>query len=235
MKARFSNRLLLIASGVLAVGLTSLAENATPTGNRRQHPGGTRPIEAAVSRLPLSSLSREIAPALEPTPEGVEELRFSDFYKMPVGTKGLEMSERIQALAGKKVRLVGFFVFEDWTTCGCPEEPPAPAKKKSRRPAAPAWMKHVAPGRAMLSAVPTSVSLGHYGLGDELPPQTAFVHIASRFGEPVAFKPGMYAVTGTLELGNKEEMDGRVSFVRLAVESDGQVQPLTPANRHARN
>ena len=182
--------------------------------------------------MPLSSLSREIPPTVEPLPEGVEELRFSDFFKMPVGPKGLEMTERMHALAGKTVRLVGFFVYEDWTTCGCPEEPAMQAKKKSRRPAAPAWMKHVIPGRAILSAVPTSVSLGHYGLGDELPPQTAYVHIASRFGEPVAFKPGLYSVTGKLEIGTKEEAEGRLSFVRIAVEGDEQIKPLAPA-RHA--
>lgn len=240
MNACSSIRLLLIASGALLLHshLSAAEESgAAAVNNRRQRPGGTRPIEAAVPALPLSHLSKEIAPAPSPLPEGVEELRFADFYKMPVGPRGLEMSARMQGLAGKTVRLIGYFVFEDWATCSCPEEPPVPARtaQKSRRPTAPAWMKHVVPGRAMLSAVPTSVSLGHYALGDELPPQTAFVHIGSRFGEPVAFKPGMYAVTGKLEVGNREELDGRISYVRLVVEADAQIQALTAGERHASN
>ncbi len=226
--------LLLITAGALSLRAAALVQDTEPAGNRRKHPGGNRPIEAAVERLPLSHLSGKATVAPSPLPEGVEELRFEDFYKMPVGPRGLEMSERLHALAGKQVRLVGYFVYEDWTTCACPDEAPVPAKK-SRRPAAPAWMKHVTPGRAMLASVPTSVSLGHYGLGDELPPQTAFVQIASRFGEPVAFKPGTYAVMGTLELGNREEPDGRISYVRLAVQSDSQIERLAPIARQASN
>ena len=71
-----------------------------------------------------------------------------------------------------------------------------------------------------------SVSVGHYGLSEDLPPQLVFVRIASRFGEPVFHRPGLFAVTGRLSLGNREEPDGRVSFVRLDVEEESAIRSV---------
>lgn len=168
------------------------------------------------------------APALPPLPAGVEELSFAEFYKMPVGPRGLEPGARLQSLDGKKVRLAGWFVFEDWSTCSCtPTTTPARAPGK-RAVVTPGWMKHVVPGRAMLAAVPTAVSLGHYDLCDDLPPQVAYLHIAPQFGEPVFYRPGFFAVTGTLALGNKTEADQRISFVRLAVAAEADIVPVGP-------
>jgi len=162
------------------------------------------------------------ASALTPLPSGVEELKFAEFYKTPVGPRGLEPGERLKGLDGKKVRLSGFFVFEDWSTCSCTPTT-APAANGRHVTMTPGWMKHVIPGRAMLAPVPTAVSLGHYDLCDDLPPQVAYLHIASHFGEPVYYQPGYFTVTGTLGLGNKNEPDGRISFVRLLVEGDADI------------
>lgn len=194
--------------------------------------GGPRQLVASVPRLPVSGMTQELG-ALPELPADVAELRFADFFQLPVGPRGLKPSAQLQQLDGRKVRLVGYFVFEDWGTCFCPPESSADtAGRKARRPM-PAWMKHVVPGRIMLAARPVSVSLGHYGLCDDLPPQVAYLSIASKFGEPVFFRPGLYAVTGTLSLGNRDEPDGRVSYVRLNVESDEQIVPVgrppTPA------
>jgi hypothetical protein len=167
---------------------------------------------------------------LQAAPEGVEELKFADFFRMPVGAGGLEVTDRLRSLEGRRVRLVGYFVFEDWSTCACPSPEPLGNRRAGR--VQPGWMQHVIPGRVMMSGLPMSVSLGHYGLSEDLPPQLVFVRIKSRYGEPVFHRPGLFAVTGKLTLGNREEPDGRVSFVRLDVEEESEIQPVGYAAAH---
>jgi hypothetical protein len=216
--------------GVAFGSLALHAQDTSPAPAQRRGPAGlVRPMQAGVQRLPVSAQAG-LKAELPPLPEGVEELKFADFYKLPVGPRGLEPSAHLLSLDGKKVRLSGFFVFEDWGSCSCPAEPQptaAPNTPAARRQRVlPAWMKHVVPGRIMLSPVPVTVSLGHYGLCDDLPPQVAFLEIVPRFGEPVFYQPGIFAVTGTLKLGTKEEPDGRVSFVRVKVEQEANVVRL---------
>lgn len=67
-----------------------------------------------------------------------------------------------------------------------------------------------------------------------IPAQTAYVHIADRFGEPVFFRPGPHTVIGTLQLGNKTESDGRTSYVRLLVEHESSLQAVGPVAVSAR-
>lgn len=209
-----------------SIGWGQAPAKTTPTGNRRQT-AATRSMVASVTKPSPGSLTETMG-TLPPLAEGTVDLPFSDFFQLPVGPKGLEPSEKLKKLDGAKVRLVGYFVFEDWSACSCPPEAavPAGAKPARPRPVQPAWMKHVIPGRAMFAPIPTSVSLGHYGLSDELPPQTAFLNLATHFGEPVFYRPGIFAVTGTLNLGNKEEMDGRVSYVRLQVDKETDIVPV---------
>lgn len=207
------------------------AQDGSPalSAQRRRGPAGeNRPMVAAISRPPLSHLGQS-APVLPPLPDGTVDLKFSDFYKTPVGPRGLEPSERLKELDGKKVRLGGYFVFEDWSVCSCPSPGPDP-RGKGR--ALPGWMKHVVPGRTLFAPLPVAVSYGHYALCDDLPPQVAYLYIASRFGEPVFYRPGFYTATGILELGNRDEPDGRISHVRLKVENDADlvaIPPLPPA------
>jgi hypothetical protein len=150
---------------------------------------------------------------LPPLPEGVEELKFTEFFKLPVGPRGLEITPRLQALDGKRVRIFGHMVKEDLTPCNsCPV---APVKGKRPRPA---WMEFVVPGRMMFTELPAMVSHAHYGLADDLPPQTLFVTVPDRFGELVPYTPGAMLLTGVLSVGNKPEPDGRISVVRLTLD-----------------
>jgi hypothetical protein len=185
--------------------------------------GVERQVVTAPSQLPVSRWTDEPV-NLPPLPEGVEDLKFSNFFKMPVGPLGLEVTDQLRGMEGKMVRLVGYFVFEDWSSCSCPAPEPVPKVRGGRMQ--PAWMQHVIPGRVMMSSLPMSVSLGHYGLSEDLPPQLVFVRIGSRFGEPVFHRPGLFAVTGKLSLGNREEPDGRISFVRLEVEEESAIQSV---------
>ncbi len=67
----------------------------------------------------------------------------------------------------------------------------------------------------MLAPTRQSVNHSHYGLADDLPPQTLFVTVPDKFGEQVPFTPGPMLLTGTLSVGNKQEPDGCVSVVRV--------------------
>jgi hypothetical protein len=151
---------------------------------------------------------------LPPLPAGVEELKFAEFFQLPVGPRGLEITERLRALDGKRVRILGHMVREDLTPChSCP----VPPRKDGRRPL-PQWMELTVPGRMMLAPQPAMVSHAHYGLADDLPPQTLFVTVPDKFGELVPFTPGPMLLTGVLSVGNKPEADGRISVVRLTLD-----------------
>jgi len=213
---------LAIVSLVTVSALSAEVEETAPAGRRGAEP---RPLVASVPRMPVASMIEEVG-ALPALPEGVTDLRFNDFFKRPVGPRGLEPGETLKKLDGTKVRLVGYFVFEDWSSCSCPPDSSVDAAaRKARRPM-PAWMKHVVPGRIMIAPRPVTVSLGHYGLCDDLPPQVAYLSIASKYGEPVFYRPGLFAITGTLTTGNKDEPDGRVSYVRISVESEEDLVPV---------
>jgi hypothetical protein len=160
---------------------------------------------------------------LPPLPTGVQELNFKDFFKMPVGDYGLELTDYLHSLDGKRVRMLGYMVFEDLTRCNsC-----TIAKTVGGRPV-PAWMEATVPGRMMFTFRPCAVSFSHYGLSDDLPPQTVFVTVPDKIGQLVPFTPGPLLLTGVLSVGPKKEMDGRISVVRL--ELDLPAEPPVASN-----
>ena len=148
----------------------------------------------------------EVLRTLEAPATGVTDLQFRDFYRMPVGAKGLEPSERLRSLDGKKVRIVGFMVHQ--------EQPLA--------------------NRFILAHLPVSMSEDEDGLADDLPPNVVFVHVQHSPEMPIKHLPGLLQFNGTLSLGPKEEADGRVSSVRLLL--DGAVsQSLLSLSRLSEN
>lgn len=150
---------------------------------------------------------------LPPLPDGVEELKFSEFFKTPVGDRGLEITDKLKSLDGKRVRILGFMVHEDLTRCNSCVMP----KTRNGKPV-PAWMEATIPGRMMFAAVPCNVSHAHYGLADDLPPQTVFVYVPDKVGQLVPYTPGPMLLTGVLSVGNKREPEGRISIVRLELD-----------------
>ena len=153
-------------------------------------------------------------------PEGVEELKFAEFFQLPVGPRGLECTDRLKAFNGKKVRILGFQVQEQVGNCtDCTTESARPGAKPR-----PAWINHIVPGRLLLSPSPATINMAHYGLADDLPPQTVYVNAPEFFGEPVPFTPGLLLLTGTLSVGNKTEADGRISIVRLELDAPAEPQ-----------
>ena len=124
-------------------------------------------------------------------PAGVTELNLKEFYKFPVGPLGLEPTQKLLSLKNKQFRVTGYMAKE--------EEPTA--------------------GLFMLAPLPVSLAEKEDGPADDLPPATLFVHVPpADKNEIMAYRPGLWQLTGTLKLGNQEEANGRMSYSRLILD-----------------
>lgn len=150
--------------------------------------GKGRPTLAGVLVLSLA-LGAAAGPALPPLPAGVASLAFSDFFA-PIGRRGLEYSEQLLSLDGRRVRILGFMVQQEAAL----------------------------PGRFLFAPRPLALHESEYGLADDLPAATLLVEAPADAGRMLPFTPGPLLLTGTLRLGNREEPDGRVSTVRLVLD-----------------
>ncbi len=129
---------------------------------------------------------------LAPPPAGVADLKFREFFKMPIGPGGLEPTEKLLGLNGTRVRIFGYMVNA--------EEP--------------------SPGPFILAPLSVSMAEKEDGPADDMPATVVFVHIENGGGLIVPHIPGLLKLTGILDLGNREEPDGRVSSVRLQIDPD---------------
>jgi hypothetical protein len=148
-----------------------------------------------------AAADRPSPPALPPLPEGVTALQFGEFFVKPVGPRGLVLTEKIRGLDGRRVRILGSMV---------------------RRDAAP-------PGTLLLAPYPVQLHDHEYGLADDLPPATVTVVVPGETGE-LPHTPGPLLLTGRLELGSREEPDGRVSIVRLVLDPRPAGREPTPTS-----
>ncbi|TRZ97273.1 MAG: hypothetical protein D4R84_05565 [Rhodocyclaceae bacterium] len=126
-----------------------------------------------------------------PQPDATD-LRFHEFFKLPIGPRGLEPTEKLKSLAGKRIRMVGYMARQD-----------TPAS-----------------GHFVLSPLPVSIGDEDESLADDLPASVVFVHVYPPAKQPLPFYPGLLRVTGTLSLGAHEETDGHVSSVRLQLDPE---------------
>ncbi len=111
-------------------------------------------------------------------------------FMMPAGPKGLEYTPVAGALNGKKVRMTGWMVKH----------------------------LHADPRIFLLHARPMVLNMKEYGLADDLPPSAPHVILPERPGYAPAWTRRKLEVCGTLELGPRQEADGRISHVRLLAE-----------------
>ena len=145
---------------------------------------------SAQSKLALSSLqASSSAAALPPAPEDVTDLAFAEFFG-PIGDRGLEYSDKLRGLAGRRVRLVGFMVRE----------------------------QERVPGLFRLAGWPIVVETQGLCSVDDTPPSTAYVIVPDAGQKLPPWRPGRLLLTGTLEVGARAEADGRNSFVRLVLD-----------------
>jgi hypothetical protein len=125
------------------------------------------------------------------TLQAATELGFREFYQLPVGPYGLEPTPKLLSLKGKRVHIQGFMVKEEKPT----------------------------PGLFMLTSLPVNIPEKEDGPSDELPGATLFVHMPTGDSQKIlAYRSGMWDLAGTLQLGAKEEANGRVSYVRLILD-----------------
>lgn len=123
------------------------------------------------------------------------DLSFCDFYQLPIGPAGLQPTEKLLQLRGKTVRIVGYMVHEENPT----------------------------PGIFMLAPQPVSLADIEDGPADDLPATVITAHMPSADAQQVlSYRPGLWDLTGKLEVGNTEENNGRISYVRLILD------PLPP-------
>jgi hypothetical protein len=119
-------------------------------------------------------------------------LGFADFYKVPIGPRGLEPGRKLLALAGSRVELVGYVA----------------------RRADPAS------GPAILAAVPVELGDEDEGLADDLPASVAYLHpLRDDLVVSLGACRGAMRVAGRLEIGPLSEPDGRTSFIRVLADS----------------
>jgi len=127
---------------------------------------------------------------LPPPPPGVADLKFNEFFVMPVGPLGLHPTEKLRSLEGKRVRMLGYMVRQ--------EKPPV--------------------GTFLFAPIPVQIHEHDNGLADDLPPATVSVAVPTCRGKPVPFAPDLMVLTGRLHLGNRAQADGRVTFARLELD-----------------
>jgi hypothetical protein len=121
-------------------------------------------------------------------------ISFHDFFQRPVGLAGLLLNEQILQAQGRQVRLTGYMVQQE----------------------------KLAPGRFLLAQRPVLLSQHADGEADDLPPATVLVVLSpeqqDRF---VAYTRGVIDVVGELDVGREECTEGKVSWIRLRLSSNG--------------
>jgi|KBSSwiStaDraftv2_1062776.scaffolds.fasta_scaffold02522_16 hypothetical protein len=131
-------------------------------------------------------------------PGGAITLSFCDFYQMPIGAKGLQPTDQLQRLRGQTVRIVGYMVHEENPT----------------------------PGLFMLASQPVSLADIEDGPADDLPATMITAHMPEADAQQILpYRPGLWELTGKLDIDNREERNGRVSFVRLLLDKSPSTKP----------
>jgi hypothetical protein len=130
----------------------------------------------------------------KPDPQGsMPELQFKDFYKLPIGPKGLEMSERLLKQNGRSMQITGYMVQQEIAT----------------------------PGQFMLTPRPVQMSEHADGEADDLPATLVLVKLAPDQQDwAVPHARGLIQIRGVLTAGRQEARDGRVSWVQLQLNPD---------------
>jgi hypothetical protein len=136
------------------------------------------------SALILSSLLAAATPSRAAT-----TLRFDELLALKPGGS-LEYTDKLKALAGKRVRVVGFM----------------------------ADMERAPEGAFFLVKRPLVADESGAGSAD-LPPDAIRIIVRSARGKALAHIPRALTVVGVLELGARDEPDGLPSFIRIVLDA----------------
>lgn len=126
-------------------------------------------------------------------PAGVTELKFRELFKLPVGPRGLEPTEKLTGLDGKRVRIVGYMVQQE-----------------------PAIV-----GGFMLSPLPVAAGDADDSYADDIPASAIFVTLPKARETVVPPIYGLIQLTGTLRVGSREMAGaGRVAPAVLELDRE---------------
>jgi hypothetical protein len=169
----------------------------------------------AAAQAPTSQPTTASKPAprsaLPALPPGVVQLEFTEIFVAPVGRRGAEYTARARALDGQRVRMLGYMVRPAHEEHGHDHGHDHGAAGHESETGA-------AKRAFMLAPYALTINDAEYGLADDLPLNTVFVRITDSETRPIKYTPGPLLLTGTLELGRRDEADGRVSWVRLVLD-----------------
>jgi hypothetical protein len=146
-------------------------------------PTNTNPNDTLQSQKVLATSLKSV--------NGVSELKFNEFYKMPIGPKGLELTPKLLSLLGKKIRIVGYMA--------------------KTEPAIPSMF--------ILSPVPVEMGDEDEKLVDDLPPNALFVHMNDK-QLMLPHIEGLINITGVLRAGSFTEPDGHISTFQLVLDPE---------------
>ena len=132
---------------------------------------------------------------LGPPPAGVTELKFRDVYKLPVGPKGLQPTEKLLSLDGKRVRIVGYMVHQE----------------------------SASKGAFLLSPLPVLLSDEDESLADDLPASAIRIELSNARDLIVPPLPGLLQFTGTLHVGMRTDAaSGRATPAQIVLDTADQ-------------
>jgi hypothetical protein len=184
---------LLTVSGFIFPAAANSHELAQPTS-----------IKTATNRATSSVI---VTGELPLPPVGTTDLKFHELFKLPIGPRGLEPSEKLIGLNGKPVRMVGYM-----------------AKKEN--PTA---------GLFILSPLPVNLGDEDESFADDLPANAVYVRMDSASNSVVPYLPGLIKLTGILQVGFEQETDGRVSTVRLLLDAPLSKELQNKTSQHHLN
>jgi len=98
----------------------------------------------------VSAAPQEPTAFVEPVAAGVTDLKFGEMFKLPVGSRGLEPSEKLLHLDGRRVHIVGYMVNQE------------------------------AMRSFILAPLPLALGDEDESFADDLPPAVVFVHRAAQ-------------------------------------------------------
>jgi hypothetical protein len=158
------------------------------------HAGSTTSTASHPAALPVPS-AFAVRKELGAPPAGVTELKFRDVYKLPVGPKGLQPTEKLLSLDGKRVRIVGYMV----------QQESAPK------------------GAFLLSPLPVLLSDEDESLADDLPASAIRIDLPKTNDVAMPHLPGLLQFTGTLRVGMRTDAaSGRATPAQIVLDASDQ-------------
>ena len=143
------------------------------------------------NRVATEDNSAVAPPSVPPVVSPFSPLDFEEIFVTPAGPKGLEYTAKARALEGKRVSITGYMLRND----------------------------NIDPAIFFLCETPRSYNEREEGLSDSLPPSMVQVILPVKKDSAPAWRGEKMTLYGTLELGPRQELSGRVSNVRLQCDA----------------